>query len=163
MIFPIKDTITSPFGMRTHPVDGGEKFHNGIDIRANVGTPIKAPDNGTVTQVYSNDAGGKQLIIKLDSGYTAGFAHLSEYSVKAGDKVKAGQIVAKSGNTGNTTGAHLHFTIKDKSGNFIDPVTALNAVEVFYYKNKPVLQYGTMAIVAGMMVYYYFFIYRKSQ
>ena len=77
--------------------------------------------NGVVENVYSNPEGGNQLIIKHDNGYTTGYAHLAKALLKKGDKVKQGDIVALSGNTGKSTGPHLHFTLKDKTGNWMDP------------------------------------------
>jgi len=107
--------------MRTHPVTGVKKLHNGIDIGIPIGTPIFAPDAGTVTGHLTNEAGGKQMIITHDTGIKTGYAHLDFRYVPEGAKVKQGQQIARSGNTGRTTGAHLHFTIKDKNGNFVDP------------------------------------------
>ncbi len=75
------------------------------------GTPIKAPTNGKVTRIFNNELGGKVLQIAEDNGeYHQWYLHLDKYNVKAGDRVKAGDIIAYSGNTGKqTTGAHLHF------------------------------------------------------
>lgn len=122
MPFPVKNSITSEFGDRVHPVDGTEKFHNGIDIRGAVGDPILAPADGTVASRYYNDAGGNQLTIKHDNGYTTGYAHLSKYHVNAGDRVRKGQLIAEVGATGKVTGAHLHLTLKDANGNLLNPI-----------------------------------------
>lgn len=75
------------------------------------GTPIKAPTNGKVTRIFNNELGGKVLQITEDNGeYHQWYLHLDKYNVKVGDRVKAGDIIAYSGNTGKqTTGAHLHF------------------------------------------------------
>lgn len=122
MPLPVKNVITSEFGDRVHPVDGIEKFHNGIDIRGAVGDPVYAPADGRVSSIYTNDAGGNQLIIKHDNGYTTGYAHLSKYHVKSGDRVVKGQLIAEIGNTGKTTGSHLHLTLKDANGNYLNPI-----------------------------------------
>lgn len=105
--------ITSPFGPRVHPVTGATgSFHNGIDIAAPTGTVVVAPLDGRVMQVYETAAGGKQLIILHAHGLRTGYAHLSAWSVKVGDIVQRGQEVARVGNTGASTGPHLHFTVR---------------------------------------------------
>jgi murein DD-endopeptidase MepM/ murein hydrolase activator NlpD len=120
-------TITSPFGYRTHPVSGeSDVFHNGIDLRAAEGDPIYAPADGVVTSEYSNDAGGNQLLIKHSNGFTSGYAHLSAYLVTEGETVRKGQVIAYAGATGTVTAAHLHFTLKDQSGSYLDPSTYLS-------------------------------------
>lgn len=143
MIYPVENIsapITSPFGNRVHPVTGVYKFHNGIDISVPVGTPVYSPEDGTVTGTLENDAGGKQLIITHDTGIKTGYAHLDYRFVTNGQRVKAGQPIAKSGNTGNTTGAHLHFTMKDSAGNFIDP-------QKYYFTQRT--KRGNMAAILG--------------
>lgn len=113
--------IASRFGWRIHPVTGEKHFHNGIDIVMPIGTPIYAPDDGVIRDVYFNNIGGKQLLLDTDN-YIFGFAHLSEVFVKKGQRVNKGDLIARSGNTGRTTGAHLHFTVADKkTGKHIDP------------------------------------------
>jgi murein DD-endopeptidase MepM/ murein hydrolase activator NlpD len=121
MLMPVDGSITSPFGLRKNPISGDPEFHNGIDIQAAEGTPIVAPAAGLVINVFSNDKGGNQMLIKHDNGYTTGYAHLSAYEVKQGDRVSKGQLIALVGTTGNSTGAHLHLTLKDKNGVTIDP------------------------------------------
>lgn len=127
LLYPIANPkITSAFGSRKHPVTGVVSFHNGIDLAAAVGTAVAAPADGLVHSIYSNTEGGNQMTIKHDNGFTTGYAHLSRYAVKAGDRVKSSQLVAYTGNTGQTTGPHLHFTLKDESGNLLDPVKYLS-------------------------------------
>lgn len=111
---PVKGRITSRYGMRNG------KLHNGTDIAVAVGTPVKSPWRGTVIETYSNAQGGLQMIIDHPNGYRTGYAHLSETVAMKGDRVSRGQIVAKSGNTGSSTGPHLHFTLR-KDGERIDP------------------------------------------
>lgn len=124
MIDPLTGVITSPFGWRA------SGFHNGTDIATNVGTPIKSPADGKVVAVFFDNTygGGYSLVIEHDNGYRTGYAHLSGFHVQTGETVKQGQIVADSGNTGYSTGPHLHFTLskKDPKTNqwtFIDPQT----------------------------------------
>lgn len=111
---PVKGTITSRYGMRNG------QLHNGTDIAVAAGTPVKSPWRGTVSETYTNSAGGKQIIINHPNGYRTGYAHLSEFRVSAGQKVSRGQVIALSGNTGGSTGPHLHFTLR-KNGELVDP------------------------------------------
>jgi hypothetical protein len=105
--------LTSPFGERVHPVTGKKDFHNGIDLAAPVGTQITAHTNMEVLNVWENDLGGKQCKV-ADDNYVYGFAHLSHIFVKAGQKLKEGDLIALTGNSGASTGAHLHLTTRDK-------------------------------------------------
>lgn len=116
---PVKGRITSRYGMRNG------KLHNGTDIAVSVGTPVKSPWRGTVSETYTNSAGGKQIIINHPNGYRTGYAHLSEYRVSSGQKVRRGQVIALSGNTGGSTGPHLHFTLR-KNGQLVDPESKFN-------------------------------------
>jgi murein DD-endopeptidase MepM/ murein hydrolase activator NlpD len=124
MLHPLrnKDTvITSPYGNRLHPVTGGVKFHNGVDLRAAENTPIYSPADGQVTGELENSAGGVQMIITHDNGYKTGYAHLNKRLARKGQRVKEGQQIALSGNTGRSTAPHLHFTVKNPQGERIDP------------------------------------------
>lgn len=121
MISPVSGKISSHFGNRQNPVTGKEEFHNGIDIAVPVGTPVHSPGTGEVLKVFTNDAGGLQIAIKHANGYYTGFAHLSKANVKKGDKVKRNEVIALSGKSGNVTGAHLHFAVRDRDLNPIDP------------------------------------------
>ena len=118
---PVDADITSPFGYRINPITNASELHNGIDLGVPEGTVIVSPFAGTVTKVYENDKGGRQMIIQHTNGFSTGYAHLSDTLVGVGDTVKKGQEIAHSGNTGNTTGAHLHFVLLDSTGTAIDP------------------------------------------
>jgi murein DD-endopeptidase MepM/ murein hydrolase activator NlpD len=147
MIWPIENInapITSKFGNRTHPVTGVNKFHNGIDIGIPIGTNIYAPESGKVSGTLINDVGGKQLLITHDNGIRTGYAHLDYRFVTDGQRVRQGQVIAKSGNTGATTGAHLHFTMKDANGNFLDPSK--------YYFNQKGKRGNLAALLTGLGV-----------
>jgi hypothetical protein len=82
--------------------------------------------DGVVEKIYSNGKGGKQLVVRHSDGSRSGFAHLNDYVVKIGDNISKGQKIALSGNTGNSSGPHLHFTFKDSNGNFVDPADFFN-------------------------------------
>lgn len=113
--------VTSGFGMRMHPVLKTKKLHRGIDFKVPIGTPIYATSDGTIEKVVDGTDGyGKHLKIKHDENYQTLYAHLSKFNVKEGDKVKKGDIIAYSGNTGKSMKPHLHYEVK-KDGKPVDP------------------------------------------
>lgn len=116
MKFPVEfhKYVSSPFGMRKHPRLGGRRMHKGVDLALPTGTPIKAAADGIVTHAGWRKGYGKYIEIKHKNGYTTRYAHLSEYEkgLKTGNKVYAGQNIAKGGNTGIGTGPHLHFEVR---------------------------------------------------
>jgi TP901 family phage tail tape measure protein/lambda family phage tail tape measure protein len=114
--------VTSGFGHRHAPKAGASSYHNGIDIAMPVGTTIKAPESGQVIRSWSGGAGGTQLQFRGDSGIIYGMAHLSAVLRQTGERIERGQALARSGNTGNTTGPHLHFTTTI-NGKKVDPRT----------------------------------------
>lgn len=128
-----KTIITSPFGNRIHPVTGAKQFHNGIDLVAipasdTLGANLYASAPGKVIKNDFNDIGGNQLII--DSGWaTFGYAHLKTKSPLAvGSIVRKGQIIGQVGNTGRSTGPHLHFTLK-LNGQIVDPAANMPGIK----------------------------------
>ena len=108
--------ITSYFGIRNDPFTGEEKFHGGIDIAAALGTPVLAAADGTVTAVNMDDpwGGGYGYYVKLDHGddRSTVYGHCSVICVSNGQKVSRGEMIARVGSTGNSTGEHLHFEIR---------------------------------------------------
>jgi len=121
LINPLTGRISSKFGTRIHPVSGVKSFHNGVDISVAIGTKVAAPDDGIISEYWDHKTGGKSLAMISGNGFRYGFAHLSRRLVTKGTKVKAGQIIAESGNTGLGTGAHLHFTVKINN-EWVDPL-----------------------------------------
>ncbi len=115
--------VTSGMGARRAPLPGASTNHGGIDIAVPVGTPVTAPADGVVEVAGVRGRGGKTLIIRHADGSTTGFAHLDNISVEPGDTVTQGQRVAVSGNTGNSTGPHLHWTYRDANGRRMDPAS----------------------------------------
>lgn len=109
--WPLKGEITSPFGKREHPKYGYEEFHTGIDISVPLGTEIKATADGIVVFSGYNGGNGNVVMLKHGYGYTTIYAHNKQNFVKTGQRVKRGDVIAISGNTGSTTGAHLHYEI----------------------------------------------------
>jgi beta-lactamase regulating signal transducer with metallopeptidase domain len=116
LVCPIqKGHITARFGPMIDPMTKKERFHGAIDIAARVGTEIYVAADGTVLSVeseyQSGEGYGKNIIIQHANGYTTRYAKLSEIFVKEGQSVKAGEKIALSGNTGRSTGPHLHFEL----------------------------------------------------
>lgn len=116
---PTKGTLTSGFGSRLSPTTGEPAFHYGLDIAADEGTPIAAFADGTVREVGESDY-GKYLIVDHESGFSTLYAHCSSILAGVGDEVKCGGEIALVGQTGNTTGPHLHFELW-KDGMALDP------------------------------------------
>lgn len=154
-VFPLKEyKITSKFGKRQAPVRGASTTHNGVDLAVSPNTPVLSPFDGVVEKLYTNNAGGKQLIIRHSDGSKSGFAHLNDYNVGVGDRVTKGQAVALTGNTGKSTGAHLHFTWRDANGKLRDPLEVFNmtkpdtkkSTQVSVSHNNPLnIHYGNFA------------------
>jgi murein DD-endopeptidase MepM/ murein hydrolase activator NlpD len=115
MIKPIDDTIpmriTGSYGWRYHPVTRKKEFHPAVDIAVSVGTPILSIDDGIITKMEHNYWLGTMLTVRHSNGLSSIYGHLSAYApnLELGSQVSKGQILALSGNTGITTGAHLHF------------------------------------------------------
>ena len=118
---PIEYTqITSAFGYRDDPFSGELSFHKGLDMAAPRGTNVIAAEDGIVSVCEYDEVGGWYVVIEHVEQLQTYYGHLSEISVKKGDSVIAGQIIALSGNSGKTTGPHLHFEVVDHGQN-VDP------------------------------------------
>ena len=118
-------SITSPYGTRMHPIFGASKFHNGIDLAANYENVYSVLD-GIVTETgWDNNGGGNYIKVNHFNRFETAYLHLSEIYYRVGEFVKAGFIIAKSGNSGNSTGPHLHFSVKE-FGQSINPTHFLN-------------------------------------
>ena len=152
MIYPFKGrqpAISSPFGWRIHPILKYKRHHNGVDYASATGTPVQAVSNGKVVFAgpsmikapNGEPAGGGYIVrIKFKSNlkdFTASYMHLQKGTIKVavGDKVKMGDVLAKSGNTGESTGPHLHFEIQRGSkyvwtadgSRYLEPVSFIKA------------------------------------
>jgi len=126
---PVKGYITSGFGLRNHPISKQEHFHNGIDIGVPTGTPVTPVQSGQV--VFSGEKGGYGQVVEIDhnNGMRSVYGHLSDLMVKTGDRIEANDVIALSGNTGRTTGPHLHLEIH-RDGRVIDPLTVISRNEI---------------------------------
>ena len=118
--------MASGYGWRTDPFTKSRRMHKGMDFSAPTGTPIYAPSDGKVIRVDSRSAGyGKHIRIDHGFGYVTLYAHLSEYNVRRGQRVKRGDVIGFVGNTGRSVAPHLHYEIR-KDGKHLNPIN-------FYY------------------------------
>lgn len=108
---PSSGRITSPYGYRIHPISGVRRLHRGIDIGAAYGTDVIAAEDGVVTIAKYNGSYGNYIVINHGNGYTTLYAHNSRLLVSAGQRVSRGQVIAKVGSTGDSTGPHCHFEV----------------------------------------------------
>jgi murein DD-endopeptidase MepM/ murein hydrolase activator NlpD len=124
MIWPIRGRITSYFGWRFHPILRKKKYHSGLDIASDMGTPIAAADSGIV--IFCGRNGGYGNMIALDHGneISTVYGHCSVLLVTLGQTVSKGEIIGKVGSTGYSTGPHLHFEVR-KEGVPVDPLSSL--------------------------------------
>ena len=124
-IYPVNGRLTSTYGWRKDPfTGGGRRFHAAIDLSAAAGTPVKAAMDGKVSAVGFNAVFGRYLIITHSGGYQTMYAHLNATLAAEGQQVNQGDKVAEVGNTGRSTGAHLHFAVY-KNGRAINPLEYL--------------------------------------
>jgi murein DD-endopeptidase len=113
--------VSSPFGYRTHPVLGTRKLHTGVDLAVPVGTPVLAVEAATVRRASQDAINGKVLILDHGRGVTTAYCHNSELLVRPGQRVALGEPIARSGNTGRSTGPHLHYQL-ELSAQPVDPL-----------------------------------------
>ena len=113
--------ITSTFGFRIHPITGQRHLHNGVDYGGRMGEPVYAVAAGRVVSARMDGASGNKLIIRHIDGTETYYLHLNSFATRAGSVVKGGQIVARLGSTGRSTGPHLHFGIK-RQGKWENPL-----------------------------------------
>lgn len=125
---PVNGIILSGFGMRDHPALRYRRHHDGVDFRARIGTPIYATGDGVVK--FAGRRGTYGILLEIDHGfgYETRYAHLSRFSdgIRPGKRIKRGDIVGYTGNTGVTTGPHLHYEVR-KNGRAVDPLNYLFA------------------------------------
>jgi murein DD-endopeptidase MepM/ murein hydrolase activator NlpD len=132
----------SGFGLRIHPIYKIIKFHYGMDFTAPAGTDIYATGNAVVAEVRSSKRGlGNHIILDHGFGYTSIYAHLSNFNVRAGQKVQRGDIIGFVGNTGTSVANHLHYEIK-LNGTNVDPVN-------YYFEDLSPEEYERMIEIAS--------------
>ncbi len=110
-IWPVVGWLSSPFGTRRDPFDGGADFHPGLDISADSGVPVHAPADGLVASAASSGNYGNLIVIDHGYGITTRFGHLSRFAAQPGDRVRRGDTIGYVGSTGRSTSSHLHYEI----------------------------------------------------
>lgn len=121
---PVGGPVTSPFGMRVHPITAVRKLHDGTDFGVPCGTPVHAAGAGVVTGRSTDAAYGRRVEIEHRPGFVTTYNHLSSQSVSMGERVEAGDVIGLSGSTGMSTGCHLHFMVL-KDGTPLNPADLL--------------------------------------
>jgi murein DD-endopeptidase MepM/ murein hydrolase activator NlpD len=122
--FPVGGDISSPYGHRQHPRSGRADFHSGIDISTSPGNPVKATADGIVSFAGWSGGSGNLLVLEHGHGFSTFYAHNRKLTVRVGEKVKRGDVIANAGSTGNSTGPHVHYEIW-KDGRPVNPRTYL--------------------------------------
>jgi murein DD-endopeptidase MepM/ murein hydrolase activator NlpD len=145
-IFPLRSKdltrIASGFGLRIHPIYKIIKFHYGMDFTAPAGTDVFATGDGVVASIQSSQRGlGKNIILDHGFGYSSIYAHLSGFNVRAGQKVKRGDVIGYVGNTGTSIANHLHYEIKLNGVN-VDPVN-------YYFEDLSPEEYDRVVEIAS--------------
>src|SRR3972149_5753065 len=119
-IWPVKGLVASGFGKRVSPFTGETEMHRGIDILARAGTSVKAAANGLVTEVGTMPGLGNYITITHGNGVVTRYGHNKKNLVKKGERISRGQTIARVGNSGRTTGPHLHYEVVVK-GKYVNP------------------------------------------
>jgi murein DD-endopeptidase len=123
LAWPLPDSvhITSPFGPRDHPILGVRRLHAGVDLGAAIGTPVRAAGAGVVRRAAQDSSNGRAIVLDHGGGVVTIYCHNEELLVHDGQRVERGEIIARSGNTGRSTGPHLHYQL-DLAGAPVDPL-----------------------------------------
>ncbi len=122
---PLEGKINSGFGYRKDPFRSSIGFHSGIDIDAKLGDPVVATADGIVKKTGWQGSYGKTVVLQHEDGFETIYGHLSKISVEEGQKVKVGEVIGKAGNTGRSTGTHLHYEVI-KDGKRVNPSNFLS-------------------------------------
>jgi len=124
-VWPVRGWVTSPFGNRTSPFSGILKFHEGLDVAAQTGTPVMAPADGVVVKAGFSTGYGNMVEISHGYGIKTVFAHNSRLNVKAGQRIRRGDVICYVGDSGSSTGPHLHYEVR-LNGLPVNPVKYMN-------------------------------------
>ena len=130
-VAPVSGSVTSDYGYRIHPINGGESFHSGRDISADEGDGIRSVLDGVVIDVGVGEQSGNYIKIDHGNGLVALYCHCSNVYAEEGDAVRKGDIVAAVGQTGSATGPHLHFEIR-RNGELKNPAEVLDIADNVY-------------------------------
>jgi murein DD-endopeptidase MepM/ murein hydrolase activator NlpD len=115
--FPVEGNVSSPFGMRENPFSGDKSFHSGVDISASPGTPVRATADGVVSHSGWTQHSGYLVVLEHGCGFSTIYAHNKKNTVKMGQTVKRGEVIAYVGSTGKSTGPHVHYEVWEKGKN----------------------------------------------
>ncbi len=122
--WPAQGRITSPFGLRQHPMSGESEFHSGVDIASEPGNPVRATGEGVVSFAGWSGANGNLVVIEHGAGFSTFYAHNKMVAVRTGQRVKRGDVISYIGSTGNSTGPHVHYEVW-LNGRAVNPDTYL--------------------------------------
>ncbi|MBT3217552.1 MAG: M23 family metallopeptidase [Proteobacteria bacterium] len=117
----IPHRVTSPYGDRIHPIMKKRMHHNGVDLGVPIGTPVHSIQAGTISVVNEDDRSGKYIVIDHGHGVRSAYCHLDQMPMPVGTTLKRGEVFSYSGNSGRSTGPHLHFVVR-VSGKAVDPM-----------------------------------------
>jgi murein DD-endopeptidase MepM/ murein hydrolase activator NlpD len=123
-------SMASGYGRRVDPVYGTVKMHEGMDFACDIGTPVYATGDGTIASAKWHSGYGNVIEINHGYGYTTRYAHLSGFNISAGDKVKRGDLIGYAGNTGKSTGPHVHYEVRLRG-------VPQNPVNYYFYDLSP--------------------------
>jgi murein DD-endopeptidase MepM/ murein hydrolase activator NlpD len=124
-IWPVRGWVTSRFGNRTSPFSGIQTFHEGVDIAAQTGTPVVAAADGVAIRAGFGTGYGNMVELSHGYGIKTLYAHNSRLNVKAGQRVRRGDVIAYAGDSGSSTGPHLHYEVR-LNGLPVNPAKYLN-------------------------------------
>jgi len=141
----------SGYGMRVHPITGEYKMHYGLDVNLSNNQPIESNVNGKVITSTYGSGFGNYVVVQDSNGYKHYYAHMNQRNVNVGDTVKVGQTLGLTGSTGNSTGAHLHYEVRDVNGNNVDPLPFAENVSTSGSSNSGFDLFGIGSTVKGFI------------
>jgi len=138
LAWPVSESarVSSPFGERYHPVLGMRRMHTGVDLSVPTGTAVSAVAEGVVRRASEDAVNGRVLVLDHGRGVTTAYCHNSELVVRVGERVKRGQLIARSGNTGRSTGPHLHYQL-ELASRPMDPLKFRASVRAVSHDSAP--------------------------
>jgi murein DD-endopeptidase MepM/ murein hydrolase activator NlpD len=139
-LWPIHGTLMSHFGRRSDPFSGEGAFHAGVDLSADIGTPVKVTGDGVVTHAEWGGAYGRLVVVDHGNGIQTYYAHLSRFNVITGQTVRRGEVIALSGSSGRSSGPHLHYEVR-RGGIPVNPYSYLRSASLAQTAPKKELQF----------------------
>jgi murein DD-endopeptidase MepM/ murein hydrolase activator NlpD len=139
-LWPVQGTLMSHFGRRSDPFSGEGAFHAGVDLSADVGTPVKVTGDGVVTHAEWGGAYGRLVIVDHGNGIQTYYAHLSRFNVITGQTVRRGEVIALTGSSGRSSGPHLHYEVR-RGGIPVNPHSYLRSTSLAQTAPKKEFQF----------------------